>query len=96
MGEVEDALKGDSHRSVEKRAPGEIEVREPLSHAMDEVTWYNERGKHRQQRNMQEFVLRTSTQAVVPMEKRGEDRREAAKSKQKAREKMSEKGKESR
>ena len=57
---------------------------------MDEGTWYNERGKHRKQRSIQEFVLRTSTQAAVPMEKRGEDRREAAKSKQKAREKMSE------
>ena len=57
---------------------------------MDEETWYNERGKHRQQRGIQEFVLRTSTQAAVSMEKRGEDRREAAKSKQKVREKMSE------
>ena len=35
-------------------------------------------------------MLRTSTQAAVPMETRGEDRREAAKSKQKAREKVSE------
>ena len=40
---------------------------------MDEETWYNERGKHRQQRSIQEFVLGTSTQAAVPMEKRGED-----------------------
>ena len=57
---------------------------------MDEETWYNERGKHRQQRSIQEFVLRTSTQAAVPMEKRGKHRREAAKSKQMATENMSE------
>ena len=63
---------------------------ELLNQAMDEETWYKERGKHRQQRGIQEFVLRTSTQAAVPMEKRGEDRREAAKSMQKVREKMSE------
>ena len=47
--------------------------RELLGHAMDEGTWYNERGKHRQQRGMHEFVLTTSTQAAVPTEKRGED-----------------------
>ena len=56
--------------------------RELLSHAMDEETWYNESGKHRQQWDIQEFVLETSTQAAVPREKRGEDRGETAKSKQ--------------
>ena len=43
-----------------------------------------------QQRGIQEFVLKTSTQAAVPMQKRGEDKREATKSKQKTRDMMSE------
>ena len=64
--------------------------RDLLSQAMSEETWYNKTGKHKQQRDMQEFMLRTPTQVSTPREKRVEEIEETARNKQKAREKMSE------
>ena len=48
--------------------------RDLLGQAMSEETWYNKRGKHKQQRDMQEFML----QAFALREERVEDTEETA------------------
>ena len=53
------SLRGDFPRFCGARSTRGLNRRELLSHAMNEETWYNERGKQRQQRDIQEFVLRT-------------------------------------
>ena len=49
-----------------------------------------ESGKHNQQRDMQEFMLRTPTKGSIPTEKRVEDIEETARNRQRAREKVRE------
>ena len=64
---------------------------DPLNHAMSGETWYNKRGTYKQQRGMQEFMLRAPTQAsALKEERRLEDTEETARNNQKAREKMCE------
>ena len=64
--------------------------RDLLSQAMGEEAWYNKRGKHKQQRDMQEFMLRAPMQDSASRMKRVEDTEEMARNKQRARGKMSE------
>ena len=64
--------------------------RDFLSQAMEEETWYNKRGKDKQQRDRQEFILRAPMQDFASRQKHVEDTEEMARNKQRAREKMSE------
>ena len=64
--------------------------RDLLSQAMGEEAWYNKRGKHQQQRDMQEFMLRAPMQDSASRMKRVEDTEEMARNKQRPRGKMSE------
>ena len=64
--------------------------RDLLSQAMRGEAWYNKRGKHQQQRDMQEFMLRAPMQDSASRMKRVEDTEERTRNKQRARGKMSE------
>ena len=64
--------------------------RDVLGQAMGGKTWYNKRGKHKQQRDRQEFILRAPMQDSASRKKHVEDTEEMARNKHRAREKMSE------
>ena len=59
-----------------------LDRRDLLNQAMIDEAWYSKRWNHKQQRDMQEFLQQTPTQAAIPREKR------VAMNKQRARKKI--------
>ena len=57
-----------------------------LNQAMSEETWCNQRGNHKQQRGMQEFIQPIPTQPATPREKLVGVTEEMAMTRQRARE----------